>query len=111
MDLAAFSQASAAGAHDPLRDCGMNSIRLTAATVVFGTNATPAIARMAVVLMALAFDSGRRNGQPWLRLNDRHARFRPSLFSLDQQVPHLAAISLDDGNRLLKAKPPQGHLR
>jgi len=106
MDLAAFSQASAAGAHDPLRDCGMNSIRLTAATVVFGTNAAAVIARMAVVRMALAFDSGRRNGQPWLRLNDRHARFRPSLFSLDQQVPHLASIFLDRGYRLLKAKAP-----
>ena len=106
MNLAAFSQPSAAGAHDPLRDCGMNSIRLTAATVVFGTNATAAIARIAVLRMALAFDSGRRNGQPWLKLNDRHARFRPSLFSLDQQVPHVASIFLDRGYRLLKAKAP-----
>jgi hypothetical protein len=45
-------------------------------------------------------DSGRRNGQPWLKLNG------PSLFSLDQQVPHVASIFLDRGYRLLKAKAP-----
>jgi len=89
MDLAAFSQPSAAGAHDPLRDCGINSIRLTAA------NATAAIARIAVLRMTLAFDSGRRNGQPWLKF-----------FSLDQQVSPVASIFPDRGYRLLKAKAP-----
>jgi|SRR5215472_2897903 len=53
-------------------------IRLTAATVVFGTSQRQSLEQ----LCCLAFDSGRRNGQPWLKLNDRHARFRPSLFSL-----------------------------
>ena len=77
-------------------------IRLTAATVVFGTSQRQSLEQ----LCCLAFDSGRRNGQPWLKLNDRHARFRPSLFSLDQQVPHLASIFLDRGYRLLEAKAP-----
>jgi hypothetical protein len=62
MDLAAFSQTSALGAHDPLIDSGMNSIRLTLATVVFDTNAAAVIATIAVVRMVLAFERGRRNG-------------------------------------------------
>ena len=62
IDVAAFSQTSALGAHDPLIDSGMNSIRFTLATVGFDANAAAVIARIriAMVRMILPFVSRQR---------------------------------------------------
>jgi hypothetical protein len=46
---AAFSQTSVLGAHAPLRDSGMNSIRFTLATVEFDTNGAAVMATIAAV--------------------------------------------------------------
>ena len=62
IDVAAFSQTSVLGAHDPLMGSGMNSIRFTLATAGFDANAAAVIARIriAVVRMILPFVSSQR---------------------------------------------------
>src|SRR5216683_875266 len=51
MDLSEFLQTSVFGAHDPLRDSGMNSCRFTSATAACDINVAVAIARIAVARM------------------------------------------------------------
>ena len=62
IEVAAFSQTSALGAHDPLIGSGMNSIRFTLATVGVDANTAAVIARIriAVVRMILPFVIGQR---------------------------------------------------
>jgi hypothetical protein len=62
IEVAAFLQTSALGAHDPLIDSGMNSIRFTLATVGVDANTAAVIARIrkAVVRMILPFVIGQR---------------------------------------------------